>query len=186
MLYTLYKPFIFLFIRRCQRLRRRSRTSPCRSPPRTIYTWFTRARTQARPREGHVGRYIKGGLHGCLDGWKGIESQCLCISNFQVHLLLISNDLTSYTRDISREQRTEFWSIFMPPGSNDRGQIVLSCLFVCWFLYLSVCLLSTLTFFWTIKEGKLIMKFGMQTQLKMPFKMITSSMTLWPWLWPLY
>ena len=61
---------------------------------------------------------------------------------------------------------------FYAPGSNDRGHIVLFCLFVC----LSVCLLSTLTFAITFRDRDFI--FGMHTPLMTPFQMTPMSMTL--------
>ena len=72
------------------------------------------------------------------------------------------------------------WSghIVYAPGSNDRGILFSSCLFVC---CLSVCL-SVVNFnlrynIWTVRDRDFI--FGMHTPLMMPFEMTPRSMTLW-------
>ena len=73
-------------------------------------------------------------------------------------------------------------AVFYAPESNDRGILLLSCLFVC----LSVCLFFCLSvvniniryYFLTIRRRDFI--FGIHTPLMMPFQMAPRLMTLWP------
>ena len=77
-----------------------------------------------------------------------------------------------------------FWGGLYTLASIDRG--IFNFVFVL-SVWLFVCAMSTLTIaitFWVVRDRDFI--FGMHTALMMHFQTTPSSMTLWPWLWPLY
>ena len=74
---------------------------------------------------------------------------------------------------------------FLCPRNGIRGHLDF-VLYVC-LLYYSVAKKKIFNLrhnFWIVRDRDFI--FGIHTQLMKPFQMTPRSMTLWPWLWPLY